>query len=298
MRAQIGADFEARVGAARQSIGAGNAGKEKKSRDRVLLRRQDETARSGEIIKFRREDLADYGTRRPALQRLFHGPERRFGLRRVNEDEAIRIDPEKSEPRSIQIALFEGGEILADPDERRALSRRAQTSEGQRETCRGGMVAGPRRDDLVQAAWLESAREHAIESGMAERDASGRHLAGGIRRIIDPGDFLPQKVQPASQRLADRCRPGLRGGHESFPLFYICSPMDPWFLGGSQGASIRGVSANAAAGATGGAPGPAARPGPARSGAGSARRTSAADARQAGRPPVLSPSPRQIRSCR
>lgn len=196
MRTRIGADFKARVGAARQSIGAGNARKEEKRGYRILLRRQNEAARSGEIIKFRRENLADHRARRVALQRLFHGPECLLGVRRMNEEKAIRIDPEKSEPRSVQRALFERGKILADPDERPMLARRLQTGgERQRETSRSGMIAGLSRDDLVKRTELEAAREHAIKPGMAERNTR-RRFARRTRRIPYPGDFLAQKTQP------------------------------------------------------------------------------------------------------
>jgi hypothetical protein len=101
MRAQARLDFEARIGTARQRVGADNAGEEEKCGRCMFLRGQDEAARGDEIIKFRRENFADHHAGRPAFQRLFHGPERFFGVRRMDEEKAIWIDPVKGEPRSI-----------------------------------------------------------------------------------------------------------------------------------------------------------------------------------------------------
>jgi hypothetical protein len=173
MRAPPRAHLETRLGAARQRVGADQTREEEKTGRRVFLRGQNEAARGGKIIDFHGPNLADHGGRRPAFQRLFHGPERLFGARRMNEKEAIRIEPMKGEPRPIKRALFQAGEILADPDDRPAPARRAQTGgKGERKTCRRGMIAGLRRDDLVKRAEPEAAGEHAIEACVTERNAS------------------------------------------------------------------------------------------------------------------------------
>jgi hypothetical protein len=166
------------------------------------LRGQNEAARGGQIIGFRRENLADHGGRRPAFQRFFYGPERFFRIRCMNEEEASRVDPVHGEPRSIQRTLFQTGEILADPDDRRPVSAQAQTSgKGQSETCCGGMIAGPRRNDLVQRAGIQAAGEHQIDAGVAERNALGSRQA---YRIFDAGNFLAQKTQPFRALLSER----------------------------------------------------------------------------------------------
>ena len=180
----------------------------------MFLRGQNEAARGGEIIGFHCPNLADHDGRRAALQRFFHGPKRLFGARRMNEKKASRIDSVKGEPSPIKRTLFERGKILADPDDRRPHSRGAQTSgKRQRETCRGGVIAGLRRNDFVQRAEIEAAGQHAVEADMAERNAPGRRRrARPACRIFDPGNVLAQKAQPRvlSERPTDGRRLRLR----------------------------------------------------------------------------------------
>lgn len=206
MRARPRPDLETRVGAARKRVGAGKTREEEKAGRRVLLRCQNQTARGGKIIGFRRPDLPHDGGRRPAFQRLFHGPERLFRARRMDEEEASRIDPMMGEARSIKRALFEPGEILADPDDGSPVSRRFQAGgERQRKTGRRGMITGARRDDFMQGAGLEAADEHAIEAGVAERNARPRRFARRQHSQVcglDPGDLAAQKAQPFRTRAA------------------------------------------------------------------------------------------------
>lgn len=223
MRARMGADFEPRIGAARKRPGARHAGKKEKGGDCVFLCGKDEPARSGQIISLGRENLADHGSGCGALQRLFHGPERLFGACRMDEKERSRIYPMQGEARPIKRALFARGEILADPDDRRAPPRRPQMrGERQGKTCRGGLIAGSRRHDLVQGAKLEAAGKLAIERGDPERNAP--RLAG---HAFDAGDFGAQEMQARQVRL--------RSGHPPSLLRSSFVLIDSCFRGRSQG---------------------------------------------------------------
>ena len=196
-QARPGADFKARLGAARERRGAHWPGEKEQTGCALLLRGEDKPARSCEIIELGGINLADHHRRRPAFQRLFHRPEGVLGIRRPNEDEMRRIDPIEGKARTIEFALFEAGEILADPDQRRLAAAGEKRGKGEDEACRGRRIARRGRGDLMQRTGGEAAGKHRVEPRCAEGHA---RPCGTSRRRMgrggDAGDVPAQKAEP------------------------------------------------------------------------------------------------------
>ena len=212
VRAWPGADLETRFGAARKSLGPCWAAEKEETGRAVFLRSKDKPARSGEVIEFRGEDFADYCGRCPGFQRLFDRPKRVFGIRCVDENERVWIEPVKRQSRTIECALFEIGEILANPDERRLAVGSKTRGEREHETGRGRGIAGAGGSDLMQGASRKAAREQTIELCLAERDARAWRARHRMRRGgSDAGDrntsdLSAQKAEPP------RCTVPMRKG--------------------------------------------------------------------------------------
>lgn len=167
----MGADLEAQIGTARKMFGrARKTGEGKKRWRPIFLRREHEPARGDKIIRFCRPELADDDGGRLAFQRLFHGPKGLFRALGRDENKAGGIEAVEREARPIERALFAGGKILADPDDRglRFVRTRRKTG-GQRQEKAGSRsrIAGACPENFRERPELQPAGEQAIEPAVA-----------------------------------------------------------------------------------------------------------------------------------
>ena len=129
----------------------------------------------------------------------------------MDENEFTRIDPVKRESGTIERALFEAGEILADPDERRLAAGGKARGQRQGEAGRGRGIAGAGGGDLMQRAVGKAAREQTIEPCLAERDAHARVASRRMRRCGNASDRNTSDL-PAQKAEPPRCTAPMRKG--------------------------------------------------------------------------------------
>ncbi len=237
--ARHGLHLEARARCARQvRRQTGRAGRNQHARRAALARGEHEPARGGEIIGLEAPDLRHHGSQAPALQRLFGGPKAVGAARRLDDDEASRVDPMRGQARRIRLSRLRAHMILDDPDDRAAAPERGGEAGGkrQREAAGGRGIAGTLGDDLVQCAASQAAGQRRVERGFrTQGDAAGR-LAPCRRgrhsavALLDAGDGIAQK--------ADFFRPVARR-HRAAPR--LCSLFVPYrFL--DSGRESSGIS--------------------------------------------------------
>ena len=104
--------------------------------------------------------------------------------------------------------MFEAGEILADPDERRLAAGGKARGQRQDEARCGRGIARTGGSDLMQCAVGKAAREQTIEPRLAERDAPAPVARRRVRRCGcgNAGDLPAQKAEPP------RCTAPMRKG--------------------------------------------------------------------------------------
>ena len=123
-------------------------------------------------------DHPDDGVRRARTQRFRQGPERFFAMRRLDQNEAARIETKAVEAVAKKPAVLASAVGRHDEDERgRAGDVRQQRDD---EAEGGGYSVLRLGHDLMQGAAGQTAlRQAGIESGQAERQRLARTFPSG-----------------------------------------------------------------------------------------------------------------------
>ncbi len=129
----------------------------------------------------------------------------------MDKNECVRVDSVKLQTGAIERALFEVGEILADPDERRLAAGGKARGQCQGEAGGGWGIAGTGSGDLMQGANRKAACKHVIELCLAERDAHARVARRRMRRRGDAGDRNTNDL-PTQKAEPPRCAAPMRKG--------------------------------------------------------------------------------------
>jgi len=214
----MGNDFETGRSAARQSLRLpGKAGGHEQTRRAQLVRGQHKPPRGGKVIVFgKAPDLADHRGGCGGFQRLFHRPEAFLRIASLDQDDALRIEPEPDEARRIGKPRLAQGLCLENPENGPhdrasglALPRKTRR-ESQSKTGGGSPIMRPPGDDLMQSPAGQPTRQGTIKAaGSFLRQMNGRlcsltrpcRLAAQGQAIacfsrFEEGDPRAQKIHP------------------------------------------------------------------------------------------------------
>jgi hypothetical protein len=148
--AGAGGNREACLGGARQGVGmARKAGMEQDGGAAPALGCQEQPPRRGEAVMPGAPELRQ-NRRSAEPQGLLDGPERGLAITGADQDQTVRIDPMRRQPRTIGRAGLRRRMILDDPDQGSVAGAAARHRQG--ETRRRGCIRHVRRHDLVQGA--------------------------------------------------------------------------------------------------------------------------------------------------
>ena len=109
------------------------------------------------------------GAERRTGERIARGTQGARDIGHTQQQDARGIKAEFEKARRGQLSEFDGGKILADPEEGFALPRTRGKRRGK--TAGGGFASRVRRKDFMQGTGLQAALQTDVGGLMTERDA-------------------------------------------------------------------------------------------------------------------------------